>query len=90
MTTDSEMDKLHTATLGLPYGSSADVKYLRATRDWIPNVLARLGAVRDLHRPFPVMGTGGQMLTGQPPQMCITCRAKYPCPTIQALNGEQK
>lgn len=64
--------------------TDADAEFIAACREWVPDALRRIEAVREIHRPEPH--------ADEPTiSYCLACQhcgshGTYPCPTIQALN----
>ena len=94
MTSDQEMQELADGAnddIGIQYSLSADewlltcdkptMQMLRHSCEWVPDALARLDQIRELHKPGRVNIPDWKGL------YCILCREPYPCPTVRILEG---
>lgn len=61
----------------------ADAEFIAHARTALPQAVAALQAVLDLHQPRTVQGMGSGLVTYR---MCRTCSMQeWPCPTITAI-----
>lgn len=75
------------------YNASADAEFIAACRQWVPDAIRRIEAVREIHQPIKALNTrypGGKLT-----QVCTGCGQddgnwnQWPCPTIRALDGDK-
>lgn len=60
--------------------TDADAEFIADCREWVPDAIRRIEAVRELH--------WGDVSVGVHAHVCAECRQEYPCPTIRALDGD--
>lgn len=68
------------------WGHEADAEFISNARQDIPNLLAVIDRVLELHRPETqkVLGMSGPVGV----DYCGECGASWPCPTILAVDGD--
>lgn len=71
---------VETTDMQNPEVDHADAEFIAAAREWVPDAIRRIKAVRELH--------WGDVSVGIHAHICAECRQEYPCPTIRALDGE--
>lgn len=70
-----------------------DAEFIAACREWVPDAIRRIEAVREIHQPIKALNTRYQ--GGKLTQVCTGCGQdngnwnQWPCPTIRALDGDK-